>query len=111
MNNKIIKKITFINTVLIMTLIMSGCMGNKEEIKPKKRVVKLTPRKVKVESKIEEQKEQKEVVLFKDLTPLEKCKVKNGKLKNKYNLIITAPKNSKIKILNIEFSKNIILIF
>lgn len=85
--------------IIFTTLLMSGCVINQEEVKP---VSKVKTKKTKVlKQEIKKAKKEK-VVLFQELTPLEKCKIKNGKLKNKYNLIISTPKYSKVKILNIK---------
>ena len=89
-------KLTII--LIIIGIFYSGC--NEKSPKP---VEKQEIKKVKKVEKIKEEIVlEKEVKLFKKLTPLEKCKINNGDIKNKYNLIVSAPNGSKVKILNIK---------
>lgn len=84
-NNKI-----FIFLVLIMSLFFSACVKEKTVVKPiPVPVVEVVQTPVEVP-------EIKEPEI--ELTPLEMCE----KEEDKYNLIVNAPENSKIRILNIK---------
>ncbi len=77
--------------VMSVVLMFSACATEEAIPEPAPKPVV-----VEVEAPVVEEKVKEEVKV--DLTPLEMC----AKEENKYNLIVNAPKNSKIRILNIK---------
>jgi len=77
--------------LLTISLFFSACMNEVEAPNPEPEVVLSVAEEPVVEEQIEE-------IVEVELTPLEMCE----KEENRYNLIVNAAKNSKIRILNIK---------
>jgi len=84
---------TFPISILIISLFLSACtiLDTEESAKPNTNTVKPIIEEPVVEEVVEEP-------IVEELTALEQCEAKE----NKYNLIVNAPDDSKIRILNIK---------